>query len=190
MKISLLVTTLVFYLVLTPFCCSGWSFTQQQSQALKTIFTSFTNLGRDREPVGVKNMWPKTKESNKEACEVCDIALKLLVPVAEDHLVYPEVVKFAKFLCKREKWFTDRVCDGAVDMFKDELYAVLPVIRDSPHSFCSKFLKLECGYDDNPLKPWNTTIPPEPKTPIKPVQPSRSTMTILHLSDLHFVSKT
>ncbi|CAL4147603.1 unnamed protein product, partial [Meganyctiphanes norvegica] len=84
---------------------------------------------------------------------------------------------------------TQRVCDGLINLYIDEIMYIIRKLVISPAELCGLLLGPECGTPYNPYEDWQITLPDVPKPPVTPpVQPdvSNPRIKVLQISDIHF----
>jgi sphingomyelin phosphodiesterase len=132
------------------------------------------------------NALPITPSNELTSCELCNLLLPIakgLIEVNESSLIE----ELGITLCQHLHLADDAVCAGMIEEYNPVLMEILRHSPLSTYEICG--VAFQCmRQSDIPSLKWNVTLPPPTKS-ISAQSPSLSTLSVLHLADLHIDTK-
>ena len=102
-------------------------------------------------------------------CGACKLGVTLLQTYVKQHKSKDKIASLITKFCISLKIEDERVCRGIVQEFKGEVLTVLDQAVLDPADICGTYLGDSCADATDPYGPWNVTLPPTPKPPVKPI---------------------
>ncbi|GMT32024.1 hypothetical protein PFISCL1PPCAC_23321, partial [Pristionchus fissidentatus] len=131
---------------------------------------------------------PAAKVSNLEtSCSACEFAVRVVHNMWGSGTMDECAAEFIDTICEELQIYDHFVCAGIGSAFADEAVWVIGEILVEPEELCGLLIE-NCGNFVNPLlATWNLTIADNKPAIVKPtpIDKSKPTIKVLHLSDLH-----
>ncbi|KAF8382030.1 asm-3 [Pristionchus pacificus] len=135
---------------------------------------------------------PATKVSNLEtSCSTCEFAVRVIHNMWGSDTMDECAEEFIDSICETLQIEDHFVCSGIASAFAEEAVWVIGEILIEPEELCGLLID-GCGNFVNPLtQQWNLSIAPNKpsKAAAKPIDKTKPTLKVLHLSDLHIDRK-
>jgi hypothetical protein len=112
-------------------------------------------------------------------CDACKALTEVAKIAFKTKPTENAIAQFLTKLCIKLKIEDNRVCNGAIQVFKGEVLTVFDEFFLSPDEVCGSLLGSSCAKRFNPDIFWNVTIPKTPKPPVQPIPPPKVTFKIL-----------
>uniref|UniRef100_V5ICD7 Putative sphingomyelin phosphodiesterase n=1 Tax=Ixodes ricinus TaxID=34613 RepID=V5ICD7_IXORI len=149
-------------------------------------FGSFEEIKRVMSEASIGVVSPK-------ACDVCNAVAKMLLDYLNSGKSIQALIKLLQGVCSFFKIAGPDTCNGAIDLYKDEVIYIMRNLKAPPHELCTVVMGSSCGPLASPVHNWTVPLNGRPK-PAVDARTGRGLtdglgkrhLRVLHVSDTHY----
>ncbi|EEC08556.1 sphingomyelin phosphodiesterase, putative, partial [Ixodes scapularis] len=123
-----------------------------------------------------------------KACDVCNSVAKMLLDYLNSGKSIQALIKLLQGVCAFFKLAGPETCNGAIDLYKDEVIYIMRNLKAPPHELCTVVMGSSCGPLASPVHNWTVPLNGRPK-PAVDARTGRGLtrhLRVLHVSDTHY----
>ncbi|CAN7988967.1 unnamed protein product [Ixodes hexagonus] len=123
-----------------------------------------------------------------KACDVCNAAVKMLLDYLHSGKSIPSFIKLLQGSCSLFKIAGQDTCNGAINLYKDEVIYIMRNLKAPPHEVCAIVLGSSCGPLESAVHNWTVPLDgsAKPTLDARTARHSGRQLKVLHVSDTHY----